>query len=656
MSITNCTYIISRLKDYFTHLLRLLLIVQLVAICLLSFGSKVPTNSVEDSLKSIANKHLQNKDGDNYYNALIAIMRHFEYQGNWGKHDSVVQEMIDYGSKYQLPDFLTEAYNQRAIANSYQGNNPEAVRWFRKSLEIFRSNNDSAALANMLGNIAIVYTDMGLYKEALDYELQSLRIREKLSHPKIFNNYSEISIIYRRLDDAENQLKYLNKAKDYLKGSGSTNYNNWAILHNMLGKYFKDQSLYDSALYHYGKVHEFSQIIGWKRGMAVGLGNMAEIHYAIGDFAKALDENIKVLEISQSIDDASGVTEQLYLVSKSYLAHGNHSQAQNYAYLALKKAQEHGFVLEERNALMLLSNIFQQRGQFQKSLTYYKQFHTISDSLTNIDKVNHLAELEKKFETEKKEHQITMLSTENDIKNQRIKLGIIAILLLVVVLVLGALLYVQRQRTAKAMEADLQQKLSRSQMNPHFVSNAMSSIQSFMYNNNPTEAAKYLGKFAQLNRAVLEHSLVDSISLEEEVEMLTSYLEFEQLRLKKSFTFSFEIDKDTDTELINIPPLFIQPFVENAVKHGIKDLDKGGKITIRLTDCNKYLKVEVIDNGKGITTEDTAVNSKHKSRSIEIVSKRLKLLRNKYKDLPNFTIINIDNGVCVTQFLPILPC
>ncbi|HQB77360.1 MAG TPA: hypothetical protein PLJ52_03380, partial [Tenuifilaceae bacterium] len=90
--------------------------------------------------------------------------------------------------------------------------------------------------------------------------------------------------------------------------------------------------------------------------------------------------------------------------------------------------------------------------------------------------------------------------------------------------------------------------------------------------------------------------------------------------------------------------------------HGIKDLDKEGKITIRLTDCNRYLKVEVIDNGKGITTEDTAVNSKHKSRSIEIVSKRLKLLRNKYKDLPNFTIINIDNGVCVTQFLPILPC
>jgi sensor histidine kinase YesM len=303
-----------------------------------------------------------------------------------------------------------------------------------------------------------------------------------------------------------------------------------------------------------------------------------------------------------------------------------------------------------------LATIFEKDNQPTKALEYYKQFHFLNDSLQSIDKVNHIAELEKKFETEQKEHQIGLLSAENLLKNQRIKLGLTVIILLVVALILGVMLHIQRQRNAKALEADLQQKLSRSQMNPHFVSNAMSSIQSFMYNNNPTEAAKYLGKFAQLNRAVLEHSLVDNISLEEEVEMLSNYLEFEQLRLKNSFTFSFEIDKDTDTELINIPPLFIQPFVENAVKHGIKDLDKEGKITIRLTDCNRYLKVEVIDNGKGITTEDTAVNSKHKSRSIEIVSKRLKLLRNKYKDLPNFTIINIDNGVCVTQFLPILPC
>ncbi len=620
-------------------------------------GTVVVIKSVEDSLKSIANQHLQNHNNDEYYNALIGILRHYEYKGNWNKHDSVAQVMIDFGNKHQLPDFLTEAYNQRAIANSYQGNNQEAIKWFTKSLEIFRSKNDSAALANMLGNIAIVYTDMGFYKEALDYELQSLRIREKLLHPKIFNNYSEISIIYRRLGDDEKQLKYLNKAKDYLNGSGSSNYNNWAILHNMLGKYFKDQSLYDSALYHYGKVHEFSQTIGWKRGMAVGLGNMAEIHYAIGHFAMALDENIKVLEISQSIEDASGVTEQLYLVSKSYLALRNHSQAQNYAYLALKKAQEHGFVLEERDALMLLSNIFEQKGQFQKSLMYYKQYHTISDSLTNIDKVNHLAELEKKFETEKKEHQIEILSAENSIKNQRIKLGAIAILLLVVVLVLGVLLYAQRQRNAKALETDLQQKLSRSQMNPHFVSNAMSSIQKFMFSNDAHKAAQYLGKFAQLNRAVLEHSLVDSVALDEEISMLTSYLEFEQLRMNNAFGFSVDFEGDVDAEIIHIPPLFIQPFVENSVKHGLKDKNGDGLIKLRFTDMNHTLKVEIIDNGKGMD-ENTQKDPAHRSRSMEITSKRLKLLKQKHKNLPNFSIENIGmgigEGVRVVIHLPIL--
>ncbi|HQB76762.1 MAG TPA: histidine kinase, partial [Tenuifilaceae bacterium] len=293
---------------------------------------------------------------------------------------------------------------------------------------------------------------------------------------------------------------------------------------------------------------------------------MAKVYNAQGNPQKALEEHLKTLKISLEIEDAAGITEQYTYISNSYFALNNLSQAKSYAILALQKAREHGFVLEERNALEQLATIFEKDNQPTKALEYYKQFHFLNDSLQSIDKVNHIAELEKKFETEQKEHQIGLLSAENLLKNQRIKLGLTVIILLVVALILGVMLHIQRQRNAKALEADLQQKLSRSQMNPHFVSNAMSSIQSFMYNNNPTEAANYLGKFAQLNRAVLEHSLVDNISLEEEVEMLTNYLEFEQLRLKNSFTFSFEIDKDTDTELINIPPLFIQPFVENAVK------------------------------------------------------------------------------------------
>lgn len=142
--------------------------------------------------------------------------------------------------------------------------------------------------------------------------------------------------------------------------------------------------------------------------------------------------------------------------------------------------------------------------------------------------------------------------------------------------------------------------------------------------------------------------------------MLANYLDFEQLRFANAFSYEITTTEDLDVEMIFIPPLFIQPFVENAIKHGVKDLKGEGKITIRLTDCIKFLKVEVVDNGKGLALKNSSNSDKYKSRSTEIVRKRLKLLRSKYKDLPKFTIdshgTNIDSGVCVILYLPILSC
>lgn len=635
----------------------LLLLLLISTICK---GNESSLQSKVDSLNSIANDCLKSNNHEDYYKVLKQLMGCYEYEGNWNKHDSIVSIMIAHGNKYNLSDFLAESYNFRAMAKSYQGLNSEAIHWFTKTLNINRQQNKPIPISNMLENIALVYKDMGMYDSALTYQLQSLRIREQSSYSRVFNNYTGISIIYSELDDIESQKKYLDKANNFLIISNNSEPENKAVLHNLLGEFYNSQSIYDSALVHFSKVYEYSQIVGWKRGMAVGLGNMAKVYNAQGSYSKALEEHMKTLQISLEIEDASGIAEQYSYISNSYLALNNLSKAKNYANLALQKAREHGFVSEERNALQQLAVIFEKEGAQKKALDYYKQFHTINDSLQSIDKINHIAELEKKFETEQKEHQIGLLSAENIIKNQRINLGVLVIALLLVALLLAALLYIQRQRNAKAMEADLQQKLSRSQMNPHFVSNAMSSIQSFMYSNNPSEAAKYLGKFALLNRAVLEHSLVDSIPLEEEIAMLTSYLEFEQLRLTNAFSFTVNFDENLDTEMICIPPLFIQPFVENAIKHGVKDMNGEGKVTIRFTDCEKYLKIEIVDNGIGMVSQNVSYGQNHKSRSTEIISKRLKLLRSKYKGLPNFTITNngaiIEKGTHVTIYLPILLC
>jgi LytS/YehU family sensor histidine kinase len=115
-------------------------------------------------------------------------------------------------------------------------------------------------------------------------------------------------------------------------------------------------------------------------------------------------------------------------------------------------------------------------------------------------------------------------------------------------------------------------------MNPHFLFNALGSIQNFMLKNETKRAAGYLNNFASLTRNILEHSAQEFVSVSEEIETLSSYIELEKMRLENKFEFEITYDKNLETDFINIPPMLIQPFVENAIKHGLNNIDYKGVI------------------------------------------------------------------------------
>jgi len=168
---------------------------------------------------------------------------------------------------------------------------------------------------------------------------------------------------------------------------------------------------------------------------------------------------------------------------------------------------------------------------------------------------------------------------------------------------------------------DLEIKAIRSQMNPHFMFNALNSIQSLINNNQYKEANVYLEKFALLMRRVLNNSEKTFVTLSDELDAITLYCELEQLR----FNFKFEIivSPEVNTELIEIPGMIIQPLVENSILHGLAQKGDAGRLDIHISCDQKYLKIVIKDNGIGL--KENIANS-NKSFGLKLLKERLILL------------------------------
>lgn len=177
----------------------------------------------------------------------------------------------------------------------------------------------------------------------------------------------------------------------------------------------------------------------------------------------------------------------------------------------------------------------------------------------------------------------------------------------------------------KQQMAELEQTALRSQMNPHFIFNCLSSIQQLVLMGNKEEANDYLVKFSRLIRKTLELSAKSYISLAQEKDYLSEYLVLEQLRMPNGFDFNFSIDHNIDQYKTEIPNMMLQPIVENCLRHGIKHLKNGkGKIEITVHQVNRCIRCIISDNGVGRSkTTDTFVLTPHKSYGMDIVQKRL---------------------------------
>ncbi|SUJ04674.1 Inner membrane protein ypdA [Sphingobacterium spiritivorum] len=305
----------------------------------------------------------------------------------------------------------------------------------------------------------------------------------------------------------------------------------------------------------------------------------------------------------------------------------------------------------------ILQNNYKAYYEYDKLFARYnrlKHDHTTQQMLQNADA---------RYESEKKISRIQQLEQENRLQEKNKLLGYAIAAVLLIGLIFMYRSYYYRQRYYQNREDNLQQqqannelkvqlmeketlenlaeklslerRLLRSQMDPHFIFNALGNIQSMILQHDPTMAVSYLGKFAKLTRQVLEQSRMETITLEDEIQTLRNYMELQQLRLNNSFDYEIHCNDDLDTDIL-LPPLLIQPFIENAVEHGLKPLlDRRGLLTLSFSvnEEDNILVCTITDNGIGLKeSRKRRPKDAHRSLSSQITDERL---RHMLKDNPH---------------------
>lgn len=219
----------------------------------------------------------------------------------------------------------------------------------------------------------------------------------------------------------------------------------------------------------------------------------------------------------------------------------------------------------------------------------------------------------------------------------------------------------QKEAEFRLKNAELEMKALRTQINPHFIFNCLNSIHHYMHRNDVKEAGEYLVKFSQLIRYVLETSSSRMVSLDEDLEALRIYIELEQLRMQRSFEFEI-VNHVSPTASINIPPMMMQPFVENSVWHGLNHRESGGKIQININRKGDTIECIIEDNGKRSVLKnqgDLSPTIKKTSMGMALIKERLEVVSHIYKMKAYFKMADRnedtlpEEGTRITLVLPV---
>jgi tetratricopeptide (TPR) repeat protein len=587
----------------------------------------------------------------------------------------------------------------------YMGEDLKALQMYKEVMAYYKSVDDERGTARMANNIALIYYNNADYKNALQHHDYASDAFRRLGMKKnLINSLTNSGVVFLAISDYPKALALFLEALSYSEVDDVTEKGN---LFNNLGLVYKNLEQFPLAIDYYTQAITLFEELGHLQAKALAMGNLANILSELGDYEKSGQMLLDALSINLTIGNKRRIASDYANLGVLKRRQGDKVMAKEYyndalklyeeiddplnmsfVYLeiaklaskpkdrilfqtkALAKAETAGSISRKMEAHHQISGSYEELNNPSLALYHYKRYTSLKDSLFNQENEKKITRIQIEYEYQMKEKELNALfSAEKEIleleKEKEAQLSSLYMMASAgLLLLIGWIIFLNKKKLNyqkaklsaehQMKQTELEMKALRAQMNPHFIFNALSSISNFLLKNQAEDADYYLGKFSKLIRMTLENSEYKEISLHQEILMLEQYVALESLRLGKKLLFEVKCDPENAVQMIMVPPLILQPLVENAIWHGISKVECDGVIQVIICKSGSNWEIKIRDNGAGRKKRDLdSVAIPHQPMGISITQGRLDLLNKGNLDgTKTISYKDLEHGLEVGILLP----
>jgi tetratricopeptide (TPR) repeat protein len=587
---------------------------------------------------------------------------------------------------------VAAAYNNISDIYEEQQNYSEASKYLNAALNEFPAYEDIEGTIITLANLGAVYTLLKNYADAKKTFDKALQISNHVKDPYVLGILNgNIGFFYQEQNDYLKAVEYNRKALEFFKSIhqnesiatafSKIGYNLVKLADVQKSKVIKDK-LYKAALDTLNTALPIAKSIGSKEVLKDLYESLASLDKSFNNFPEAFnylklssemkdsvfnDESSRKLqqlktqfEVEQAIKEEKVNNEKLALIQKTKHEQELADEKLKEQQIAAEEEARHERVEYQEN-LQHEKELAEQRFQQQQLILHQKLFDakTLAEETTKLQKIENEEKLRheralyevqikhQKTVAEQKRKQDLALA-EKEKRNNRMLEGSAVLF----ISGLFTILYTrQRQQKRRAIEkadalhrmAELELQSLRAQLNPHFMFNSLNSIQELIMKDDTTNSHIYLSRFSKLLRMLLENASQPFIQLQKEIDFLHLYLSLEKLRIP-DLEYTFNIDPELEPSRLMTPNMMLQPYIENAIWHGLSHKKKDRKLLVNMKKTAKGILFEIIDNGVGREKAGemrSIYRKEHQSKGMELLSRRFDLLSKQYGTKIETTIIDL---------------
>ena len=510
-----------------------------------------------------------------------------------------------------------------------------AVELHRRALDLAATAEDTLAQVVALNSLGVVLRRADRVTEALDAHQAALALALKVREPDygtlraIAISHSSTGYIHETLDQLDAAERAFRSSMAIEQRIGNTL--GLAINHSSLAGIYEQRGDLEAALAEYRRALAYNDELGSDFGRAICWIGMARVLTRQGSHGMALRYARDALPLAEARGDMLYVVNAELAYGQVLLDIANYPVARGHLERARQLAADNDLVDEEARALRLLSELEEGLGDTADAFDHFRRAVALERTVLNEKNQRYVAALNAQYSSELREAEIARLAQENELVRERAGrtrrnfIGVVVLLALLAGIL--AVLYRQRKLVLQRDLVQLERQRLASQMNPHFLFNALNSVKSYLISREGDAAIDYLTSFATLMRRILSSTIDEEVPLAEELENCRLYVMIENVRFDGAIDLRIDVAPDVDPDFLTVPPLVLQPFLENALWHGLR-LKDGPKViclSVEVGD-DEEITVTVRDNGVGRAAarrEAERRTVKRQSVGLDITRRRL---------------------------------